>query len=84
MSKSVKRGPVPHKRDAVILKLRELKRGTSADLSCATAYVFTLVNAGLVVAAGKAEKQGKGRKPTLWKLTPKGNGRATSLQRQAA
>lgn len=81
MSKN-KRGPKPYKRDAVILQLRNLSRATSAELGTDTSYLFTLLQKGIVVRAGKIALEGKGRPKTVWKLTAKGNGKASSLKRK--
>ena len=82
-NKQSKRGPKPTKRNKIILKLREKKRATSRDLKVATAYMTTLASSGLVSAAGKVDPKGgsKGRKAIQWKLTPRGNGKASALIR---
>jgi hypothetical protein len=84
MSKSKKRGPKPYKRDSVILQLRNLSRATSAELNCQTAYLFTLLQKGIVTRAGQiaASGESKGRPQTVWKLTPQGQGKASSLKRK--
>ena len=84
MSKSKnakKRGPSPIKREEIILKLREHKRATSADLGVSTAFLFTMLSAGLVRKVGKEEVGGKGRPRTIWALSPRGNGIASSRMR---
>jgi hypothetical protein len=78
------RGPKPTKRNGVILALRNMKRATAADLGVATAYLDTLVRGGYVAVVGhQIDKQGKGRKPNIYKLTPAGQGQATSLIRRS-
>lgn len=85
MSKSnVKRGPKPKKRHAVILKLREMKRATSAELGVATAFMNTLMSAGIVAAVDKAQKDSRGRKPNVFALTKSGQGTALNLLKKAA
>jgi len=80
--KATKRGPKPLKRKQVILRLREHKRATSAELQCSTAFIFTLLQQGLVRRVGIEDKSGKGRKRIIWALTPAGNGVASAIQRQ--
>ena len=80
--KANKRGPKPTKRNEVILKLKNMKNATSAELNCSTAFMFQLLQAGLVKRAGVQEKAGKGRKRAVWGLTRPGNGLASSLKRK--
>lgn len=85
MSKpNVKRGPKPRKRESIILKLREMKRSTSADLGVATAYMDTLVRSGIVAVVDKADKNSRGRKPNVFALTKSGQGTALNLLKKAA
>lgn len=78
------RGPKPVKRNKIILALRAKKQATSAELGVATAYMDTLLRGGIVAVAGKGDKSGKGRKPNVYKLTPRGNGKASALKRASA
>ena|ERR1039457_2132638 len=86
MSKSNKRGPKPVKRTQVILALREMKKVTSADLAVSTAYLDTLLRAGIVSIVGKTapKGEGKGRPANLYKLSPAGQGMASAIQRNIA
>jgi hypothetical protein len=85
MSKSnVKRGPKPKKRAEIILKLREMKKATSAELEVATAYLDTLKRAGIIAVVDKAPKESRGRKPNVFALSPRGRMMALNLSKKAA
>lgn len=87
MSKTVKtqkRGPKPKKRESVVLRLRAAKRATSKELGVATAYMHSLLRAGLVAQADFAPVNGRGRPAVVWSLSKSGQGTALNLARKSA
>lgn len=80
---NIKRGPRPHKRNGVILALREMKRATSQELGVNTPFMDSLRRAGIVAVVDQKEKVGRGRRNNIYSLTKSGNGKASTLKRKS-
>lgn len=82
MSKTItRRGPKPTKRNAIVLRMREIKRATSADLGVSTAFLETLNRAGIVRVVEHQRTDHKGRPRNVYSLDKRGQGIALNLSK---
>lgn len=82
-SKNVsKRGPRPHKRDRVILAVKEKRLAGASDLGVSSAYLNTLVARGILVVNAQRKCEGRGRPANLYSLSPRGRGFALNLSKK--
>lgn len=77
-----KRGRYPHKRDRVILALKEQRMATSSDLGVSTQYLATLVERGIVEVRTQRKCEERGRPANVYGLSARGRGFAMNLTKR--